>query len=634
MKNSLPRSFLLAALTLGVPAFAADPLAKAAPAAPTTVSPVIVTASPIIDGNSVDRFGSYATAVSSEQVRDLNAVDLASALRLTPGVSISRFNPVGSFGDIEGGAVFVRGMGSSRPGSEIKTYVDGIPFYMATWNHPLLDLLPINGMGRIDVLKGPQPQEFGNTFAAINLTPKSAGKADGVTGDFQVAGGSFNTWVEQLDIAGRQGPVDYSFAQGYANSDGHRASADGRLNNFMGHVGYQLNEHWSVGVLALTAKNSASDPGHAVTLANRGNQYDTSGTLATVTLAHEFEGLKGSLKVYDNHGEGAQNPGITSRFEMSGVRLREEAKVWQGGIVSLGLDVDRLSGSSADLGFDSGDFTLTSPYLGVSQMVVLGGGWTLTPSAGVRTYHHNQYGDETAPHAGVVLSNGKDLSFRANASKGVNFPGIDAKILPAFIPAIAGTFQNLSPEKMDHREIGVTWKPGKATTVDVSLFRDTVSNRYVFAFPPAVAAPTWTNLGSYDLDGAELSVQHRLSGGFTLFGGYSHLNPSKDGLPYMPAHSFAFGANWQSDGWSVNLDAQVQSGMMVLSQGRANGAANTDTVDGFTVANLRVARQLPWLGQRGEVFVSVENLFDKDYSFRPGYPMAGRSFQVGVHASF
>jgi iron complex outermembrane receptor protein len=102
----------------------------------------------------------------------------------------------------------------------------------------------------------------------------------------------------------------------------------------------------------------------------------------------------------------------------------------------------------------------------------------------------------------------------------------------------------------------------------------------------------------------------------------------------MPAHSFAFGANWQSDGWSVNLDAQVQSGMMVLSQGRANGAANTDTVDGFTVANLRVARQLPWLGQRGEVFVSVENLFDKDYSFRPGYPMAGRSFQIGVHASF
>lgn len=626
--------FLLAALSLGAPSFAADPLAKASSAAPTTVPAVVVTASPIIDGNAVDLFGSYVTTVSADQVRDLNAVDLAAALRTTPGVSISRFNPVGSFGDIEGGAVFVRGMGSSRPGSEIKTYVDGIPFYMATWNHPLLDLLPINGMGKIDVYKGPQPQEFGNTFAAINLTPKTAGKAQGVSGDAQVAGGSFNTWVEQSDVIGRQGPVDWSFSQGYASSDGQRASADGRLVNFMGHVGYQLNDHWSVGVLALTAKNSASDPGDVVTQANKGNQYDTSGTLAAVTLAHEYDGLKGSLKVYDNHGEGIQNPGITSRFEMSGVRLREEAKAWQGGVVSVGLDVDRMTGTSPSLGFDSGDFTLTSPYLGVSQLVVLGGGWTLTPSAGIRTYHHNQYGDETAPHAGAVLSNGKDLSFRANASKGVNFPGIDAKILAAFIPAIAGTFQNLSPEKMDHRELGATWKPGKDTTVDVAIFRDSVSNRYVFAFPPAVAAPTWTNLGSYEIDGGEVSVQQRLGGGVSLFAGLTRLSPSKSDLPYAPSASVTLGANWQSDGWSVNVDVQTQSGMTVLSQGRADGAANTSTVDGFTVANLRVGRHLPWLGQRGEAFVSIENLFDKDYSFRPGYPMAGRSFQFGVHASF
>ena len=44
-------------------------------------------------------------------------------------------------GGDEGGAVYVRGLGASRPGSEIKTYVDGIPFYMGVWNHALLDLL-------------------------------------------------------------------------------------------------------------------------------------------------------------------------------------------------------------------------------------------------------------------------------------------------------------------------------------------------------------------------------------------------------------------------------------------------------------------------------------------------------------
>jgi iron complex outermembrane receptor protein len=627
----LKTQFLLAALSLGVTSFAADPLAKASSAAPTAVPAVVVTASPIIDGNSVDQFGSYVTTVSADQVRDLNAVDLAAALRMTPGVSISRFNPVGSYGDIEGGAVFVRGMGSSRPGSEIKTYVDGIPFYMATWNHPLLDLLPTNGMSKIEVYKGPQPQEFGNTFAAINLTPKTAGKAQGVTGDAQVSGGSFNTWVEQTDLTGRQGAVDYSFAQGYANSDGQRASADGRLTNFMGHVGYQLNDHWSVGVLALTVKNSASDPGDIVTLANKGNQYDTSGTLAALTLAHDFEGLKGSIKVYDNNGEGLQNPGLDSRFTMSGVRLREEAKLWKGGQLSLGLDVDRLSGTVPTVGFDSGNFTLTSPYVGLSQTVVLSDGWTLTPSAGIRTYHHNQYGDENAPNVGAVLSNGKDLSFRANVSEGVNFPGIDAAILSNLMPALASTFRNLSPEKMNHCEIGAAWKPGKDTTVDVAVFQDHVTDRYVFAFSPS---PTWLNVGSYVVDGGEISVQQKIGGGVSLFAGLTHLSASKSDLPYAPNNSLAVGANWQCAGWSVNLDAQVQSGMTVLSQARSDGSANTSTVNGFTVANLRVGHQLPLLGQRGEVFVSVENLFDKDYSFRPGYPMAGRSFQLGVHASF
>mgnify|MGYP000308265566 CR=1 FL=1 len=37
-------------------------------------------------------------------------------------------------GGDQGGAVFIRGMGTSRPGSEIKTYVDGVPFYMPVWN--------------------------------------------------------------------------------------------------------------------------------------------------------------------------------------------------------------------------------------------------------------------------------------------------------------------------------------------------------------------------------------------------------------------------------------------------------------------------------------------------------------------
>jgi iron complex outermembrane receptor protein len=201
-----------------------------------------VTAPPIVEDNRVDAFSSVRTVVGEDQVRDQNAVDLASALRRTPGVQISRFNAVGAFGGDEGGAVLIRGLGASRPGSEIKTYVDGVPFYMGVWNHPLLDLLPLNGMQSITVYKSPQPQISGNNFAFIDLTTKRATE-DGVHGSGRISGGSFGTLIEQVDLVGRSGDVDYMLAQGYARSHGHRATADGELMNVMGRIGLRLTEN-------------------------------------------------------------------------------------------------------------------------------------------------------------------------------------------------------------------------------------------------------------------------------------------------------------------------------------------------------------------------------------------------------
>ena len=85
---------------------------------------VIVTAKPDIAEVEIDKFSAVSAVITDATIRDLHAADLASALRNTPGTQISRYNPVGSYGGAEGGSVFIRGMGLSRPGSEIKTYID------------------------------------------------------------------------------------------------------------------------------------------------------------------------------------------------------------------------------------------------------------------------------------------------------------------------------------------------------------------------------------------------------------------------------------------------------------------------------------------------------------------------------
>ncbi len=65
---------------------------------------VTVRDTPIIEGS--DRpAGHLVTTVSEQQIDDLYAQDLTSALRRVPGVVISRYNPIGAFGGGDGGAV-------------------------------------------------------------------------------------------------------------------------------------------------------------------------------------------------------------------------------------------------------------------------------------------------------------------------------------------------------------------------------------------------------------------------------------------------------------------------------------------------------------------------------------------------
>src|SRR4030065_498822 len=110
---------------------------------------------------------------TQQQISDLTAQDLPYALRRTPGVVISRYNQVGSFRDGDGGAVYIRGMGSSRPGAEIQILVDGVPKFAGVWTHPLMDTMSADIAEKIEVYKGAQPILFGNmAFGAVNLITK------------------------------------------------------------------------------------------------------------------------------------------------------------------------------------------------------------------------------------------------------------------------------------------------------------------------------------------------------------------------------------------------------------------------------------------------------------------------------
>ncbi len=650
----------------------AKPLAKTGSVtSESTLSETVVTANPVIESINLDAFSNSSATVTEDQIRDQNALDIASALRRTPGVQISRYNPVGAFGGDQGGAVSIRGQGMGRPGSEIKTYIDDVPMYMATWNHPLLDLLPVNGMQSITVYKGPQPHINGNNFGSINLETKTATE-EGVHGGGRLSGGFFGTITEQVDVQGKKGDLDYSLAQGYSKSDGNRKNGFGELRNVMGKVGYQFDSHWRSDVSFLYADNRAGDPGQTGVTQPRG-EFDTKAGMVAASVSHEHGDWKGKFSLYHNGGDGnwlkqdtywtgwsggafMSAPNSTSnmfsQYSMDGFRWKEQFSPWKGATLFSGVDSEWLNGQVTNYGSESHaqvykivtpTFRLTTPYIALNQDIALNNTWTLVPSVGARYYNHSQYQSKVSPHAGLSLVS-KDLTVYGNVSNGVNYPGIDVAANSgalSYVPlnAFSGGFlpnfsangwRNMSPENVDHAEVGIKASPFTTTKVDLSFFIDNVKNRYVFDLMTA----NYTNYGNYWMRGLEASVKQDLIADWTMFASLTMLNPSIDNLPYTPAQSVSAGINGPVGPLRVSFDMQYQSRVWALNRSRNLSAVNGDQVDAFTVANARVAYPMPQLGKRGEVFVSVENLFDKHYQYRPGYEMPGIWGQVGVAASF
>jgi iron complex outermembrane receptor protein len=631
-----------------------------------TLPDVVVTGIPIIESNNVDMFSGLNTRLTESQIKDLGALDLAAALRMTPGVQISRYNEVGSYSGDQGGNVYIRGLGASRPGSEIKTYFDGIPVYMGLWNHPLMDLLPLNGVQSVDIYKGPQNQVNGNSFASINLQSKRA-KKEGTETEVNVSVGSFATKILQANMVGQQGDWDYSLAGGQIESDGARPNADGKLSNAFGRISKKIDNAWTVGANFLSVSNKVGDPGDnryatstsavgPYSFSNGVGRNDSQTNLLSAFISHQHGDWKGEFKVYENSGHNnlTSDPNwgtFDSNYKMSGFRWKEEFAPWQNGKFVGGVDQESVSGSISGpfvgaavgtaVGFgpsgsaDVPTFRVSSAFAGLSHSFQLSNTWVMQPSLGMRSYNSNIYGSKAVPNAGVSFISDSAILY-ANYTEGLLYPGAETYTLTRAIPmafAANNGWDSLSPTQDKHSEVGVKWDASAQTHVDLSVFQDEISNRYVWSGFNPNATGVWSNsFPTYRVSGTEVSIKHLISSDWTIFGGITSLDSSLSNLPYAPKTAVSIGVNGKMADYRIAFDAQHQSSMYSLTQDR--GTFSPNEVGSFTIANARISRPVAGLGKKGEVYIAVNNLFDAYYQYNAGYPMPGRNFRAGLIANF
>ncbi len=614
---------------------------------------ILVVAPPVIEGNQVNRLGSESTVVSEKQIEDLNAQDLPSALRMVPGVVISRFNPVGSFGGGEGGSIFIRGMGSSRPGAEIQMLIDGIPKFVSIWTHPLMDVLNVDIAQNIEVYKGAQPVLFGNMAlgGAVDITTRRQ-REEGFSGSLEAAGGSYNTAIEVAQTGGKIKALDYYLAQSYRRSDGHRSNADGELQNYFGRLGYQLSGNWAAAITFNASDNWANDPGREDGLAPANGTFKTTDYFTVATLANQYESTEGWFKVYSDVGHirwvnqynstTRQNTDDTlTDYNNFGFRARQKVRPWEGGEVLMGLDVDGISGQvdlvtpTTEQHWPDETWYITSPYLALSHQFGSKDSFYAIPSAGARYFSHSQFETEMGPQAGLILGY-KDTELHGFCSRGVNYPGLFVKANSDLFMPGDNKWQNLNAEVISHYEVGISHRFRNWAKMDFTFFYDDGRDRIVVATPPPYP-PVWTNLASYRSKGVEGTLTVFPMDDLAVYAGATYLDATPSDLPYAPEWSASFGFNYRFFKYfQASFDALYLTDYFATSRARTSTALNTEEVDGYFLLNAKLTYDftIPYRQMRGQLFIAGENLTNASYQQRSGYPMPGINGMGGFKLTF
>src|ERR1051326_143388 len=226
------RTFLVAPVVL------AATVVTAAAQPDTTLPPLRVIAPSRLPGDPLPA-GSVPAAIDvipGDALRGTGTTTLPRALEHLPGVAV---------GDEQGNthqlSLGLRGFQVS-PGTGVpqgvSVVVDGVRVNEPTVEEVNFDLLPLDEVERIEVIRGPSALFGRNTLGgAINIITRRGGTARALVPEMEA--GSFGYQKYRLRFGGVEGPIDYYVGGSFSREDGWRERSASHLGKMFAKVGLQ-----------------------------------------------------------------------------------------------------------------------------------------------------------------------------------------------------------------------------------------------------------------------------------------------------------------------------------------------------------------------------------------------------------
>ena len=593
--------------------------------------------------------GQALTVIDADAIAVRQSDTVVDLLRTVPGVTIARNGGIGAFA-----SVFIRGAESDQT----VALIDGVKL-----NDPSspgggfnFGNLLVGNIARVEVLRGSQSVLWGSQAIGGVVNVITAEPTEDLAANARAEYGWRNTRQLVGNVSEKIGPVSASIGAGDFRTDGISSFSEARggserdgYRNFGAHakLNVELSDAISVDLRGWYSNGKVGIDGFpAPTFA----LADTREYARTRELVG-YSGLNAALLdgrfhnriafAYTQTQRNNVDPDafVPDTFDASGRNIRFEYQgtldVTEAVKATFGAETETSRFVTASSGGppSRGEARINSGYAEVVTHPLAG----LTAIAGVRHDDHDEFGGKTTAAASAVWTPNEGVTaFRASYSEGFKAPTL-YQLQSEYGNAL------LNPETARGWDAGITQRLWNGT-VELAATgfrrdsRDLIN--FISCSAPFAGVCAGRPFGTYDnvsrarAQGVELTAAVRPIDALRFQASYSHVdseNRSRDSTAFgkdlvrRPRETASALVDYR---WAFGLE----TGATFTHVGSSfDNAANTRTVDGYDLVDLRAAWPMTKLLQ---LEARVENLFDKQYETIYRYGSPGRAAYAGVRLSY
>ena len=552
-----------------------------------TLAPTTVVANRIL--TPLAQSGSAVTVIDGEALEDSQVFRLEEALRRSPGVFSESTG--GQRGSIS--SLFLRGMKTAHA----HVRVDGVRLSDSTIStNNFLGNSLLDGIGRIEILRGPQSALYGGESIGGVIGVYSAQGSGAPQSRAFVEGGSFGSLRTGASSRGSfDSGLSYSLGIGWETTENDAQGTpelDHEQLTYALRLDYDVSQNARVG--------ATFRGGHGEFQDTFGGDNFTDYQLVTVYGEVDVTDSWQSRLRFGSYTE-SYDFGDPSTFATDAEKLSvgwENEVAWSNAHTTAFGALFEQTDFAQDFSFpaDRDQLGFFATHLwNVSEDLVLSGG--------LRWEDYDDYGDE--------------FTWRTTAA--YTFPGTDTTVRGSFGTAFrtpnllelnGGPFEagnpSLSPERSEGWDFGITQSFGDNLSINLTWFKNDVENLII---DPFGAAPFNTD-GEGKASGLELGLEGRL--GAVRYGlAYTYLDDSLIGLP---EHVVQANLHWEATD-------QLDLGAEISYVGERN--LGGDPLDAYLVTRLYGSYEV---NDHVTINARLENAFDERYEHASfgGTPVAAR----------